>query len=93
MTHVERVGIREMRQNLSRDAQRARDGESFALTDRGEEIARLVPAPGRMSLVDRLVAERGARRGVGSIHEVEPVDVPGPPSDEILEEQRAERVP
>jgi len=90
---MERVGIREMRQNLSRYAQRAREGESFVLTDRGEEIARLVPAPGRMSLLDRLVAERGARRGRGSIHDISPLEAPGPPSEEILEEQRAERLP
>jgi len=93
---MERVGIREMRQNLSRYAQRARDGESFVLTDRGEEIARLVPAPGRMSLLDRLVAERGAQppRGKPSdVLETLPVEAPGPPSEEILEEQRAERLP
>jgi antitoxin (DNA-binding transcriptional repressor) of toxin-antitoxin stability system len=92
MTHMERVGIREMRQNLSRYAQRAKQGESFVLTDRGEEIAQLVPGPGRMTEIDRLVIERGARRGIGSILDIPPVDVPGPPSEEILEEQRAERL-
>ena len=67
MTHMERIGIREMRRHLSRYAQRARRGESFLITDRGAEVALLAPAPARASAIDRLVAERGARRGHGSI--------------------------
>lgn len=94
MTHMERVGIRELRQNLSRYAKRAADGESFVVTDRGTEIAQLVPARGRASAVDRLVAERGARRGVGDLLEAltqlsDPI--PGPPTADVLDELRAER--
>ena len=95
MTHMESIGIREMRQNLSRYAQRVRHGESFLITDRGQEIAQLTPAPGRASVVDRLVAERGARRGQGSLLEVLeelPAPIPGPPSGEVLEELRSERL-
>ena len=94
MTHMERVGIREMRQNLSRYAQRAARGESFVITDRGAEVAQLVPAPARASAIDRLVAERGARRGRGSLLDVlDPLPEPiaGPPTDEVLDEIRAER--
>lgn len=92
---MERVGIREMRQNLSRYAQRARHGESFVITDRGSEVAQLGPAPTRASAIDRLVAERGARRGHGDLLEVldelaTPID--GPPTDEVLDEIRAERL-
>ncbi|MGI8624873.1 MAG: type II toxin-antitoxin system Phd/YefM family antitoxin [Solirubrobacteraceae bacterium] len=91
---MERVGIREMRQNLSRYAQRARTGESFVITDRGTEVAQLVPAPARASVIDRLVAERGARRGHGSLLEVleeltEPIA--GPPTNEVIDEIRTER--
>ncbi len=92
---MEFVGIREMRQNLSRYAQRARHGESFLITDRGQEIAQLTPAPGRASAVDRLVAERGATRGQGSLLEVLeqlPVPIPGRPTDEVLDELRSERL-
>jgi prevent-host-death family protein len=95
MTHMEAVGIREMRQSLSRYVQRARQGESFLITDRGREIAQLTPAPGRASAVDRLVAERGARRGQGSLLDVIdplPAPIPGPPSDEVLDELRSERL-
>lgn len=94
MTHMERVGIREMRQNLSRYAQRARQGESFLITDRGDEVARLVPAPTRASAIDRLVAERGARRGHGNLLDVlDDLSAPiaGPPTSEVLDEIRAER--
>ena len=95
MTHMERVGIREMRQNLSRYAQRARDGESFVLTDRGEEVAQLIPAPGRLTEIDRLVAERGARRGLGDLRDALPElpePIPGPPTQEVLDELREERI-
>ena len=95
MTHMERVGIREMRQHLSRYVQRARAGESFVITDRGSEIAQLVPAPTRASPVDRLVAERHARRGHGRLLDVlEELDepLPGPPTSETLDEIRADRV-
>jgi prevent-host-death family protein len=95
MTHMEFVGIREMRQNLSRYAQRARHGESFLITDRGQEIAQLTPAPGRSSAVDRLVAERGATRGQGSLLDILeqlPVPIPGRPTDEVLDELRSERL-
>jgi prevent-host-death family protein len=95
MTHMELVGIREMRQNLSRYARRARHGESFLITDRGEEVAQLMPAPGRATAVDRLVAERGARRGQGSLLDVLDelaAPIPGPPSSDTVDELRSERL-
>ena len=63
MAYMERIGIREMRRHLSQYAQRARAGESFLITDRGADVARLIPAFALATPVDRLVAERGARRG------------------------------
>jgi prevent-host-death family protein len=94
MTHMEEVGIREMRQNLSRYAQRARGGESFVITDRGRAVARLVPAATHASAIDRLVAERGARRGHGSLLDVLDelgAPIPGPATGEVLDEIRADR--
>lgn len=94
MTHMEHVGIREMRQNLSRYARRAQSGESFLITDRGRTVAQLTPAPERASAIDRLVAQRGAQRGHGDLLDAledlsEPI--PGPPSGELLDELRSER--
>lgn len=83
-----------MRQNLSRFAQRAKNGESFVITDRGTDVARLSPAPARASVVDRLVADRGARRGHGDLVAVLdelPDPIPGPPTTEVLDELRADR--
>jgi hypothetical protein len=45
--------------------------------------------------VDRLVAERGANRGQGSLLDVIeqlPAAIPGPPSGEVLDELRSERL-
>ncbi len=41
---MERVGVRELRQNLSRYLERVRRGEVLPVTERGHEVARLVPS-------------------------------------------------
>lgn len=38
------VGVRELRQNLSRYLDRVKDGETLTVTERGHEVARLVPS-------------------------------------------------
>lgn len=50
------VGIRELRNNLSRYLDRVRAGEELVITDRGAAMARVVPMPGGR-ILDRLVAE------------------------------------
>jgi prevent-host-death family protein len=40
------VGVRELRQNLSRYLERVKDGETLTVTERGHEVARLVPSGG-----------------------------------------------
>lgn len=92
---MERVGIREMRQDLSRYAKRVRGGESFVITDRGEEVAQLVPAPHRTTAVDRLVADRGASRATGdllALIEDLPESPAEPASAAVLDELREDRV-
>ncbi len=49
------VGIRDLRADLSRWIKRVREGEELVVTDRGEPVARIVPANGR-SRFDELVA-------------------------------------
>jgi prevent-host-death family protein len=88
------VGIRELRQNLSRYVERVKDGESFTVTERGHEVARLVPSGPPDSVIARLVAERGATMPRGDLLELEAPDgIPagGPPSEIVLEELREER--
>jgi prevent-host-death family protein len=50
------VGVRELRDNLSRYLDRVRDGNELIVTDRGRAIARIVPV-GSERVLDRLIAE------------------------------------
>ncbi|HMG44385.1 MAG TPA: type II toxin-antitoxin system prevent-host-death family antitoxin [Acidimicrobiales bacterium] len=50
------VGIRDLRDNLSRYIERVRGGDELVITDRGSAVARIVPVEGGRRL-DRLVAE------------------------------------
>jgi prevent-host-death family protein len=50
------VGVRELRNHLSRYLDRVRDGNELVVTDRGHAIARVVPVEGERVL-DRLIAE------------------------------------
>jgi prevent-host-death family protein len=50
------VGVRELRNHLSRYLERVRGGEEVVVTDRGHAIARVLPIGGARVL-DRLIAE------------------------------------
>ena len=50
------VGVRDLRNNLSRYLERVRSGEEVVVTDRGHAIARVLPIGGERVL-DRLIAE------------------------------------
>jgi prevent-host-death family protein len=90
------VGVRELRQNLSRYLTQVKQGETFVVTERGREVARLAPSGPEDSPIARLVAERGATMPRRNLLEAaasspgEPLE--GPPSIEILEEMREERL-
>lgn len=88
------VGVRELRQNLSRYLERVKAGEAFVVTERGHEVARLTPSGGRRSALARLIAERQATipRGdllanLGPRHRVE-----GRATADALAQQREERL-
>jgi prevent-host-death family protein len=55
-TNPGEVGIRELRDNLSRHLKTVKEGGELTVTDHGKPVARLVPWDG-MSKFDRLVAE------------------------------------
>jgi prevent-host-death family protein len=90
------VGVRELRQNLSRYLVKVKEGESFAVTERGREVARLMPSGPVDSPIARLVAERGATMPRGDLlSQVRSSQTPpavGPPSLEVLDELREERL-
>ena len=52
-----RVGVRELRQNLSVYLDRVKDGESLMVTEHGAVVAMLRPAPAADSVLDRMVAD------------------------------------
>lgn len=93
---MERLGVRELRQNLSKYLLEVKRGESFVVTERGREVARLTPSGPGDSPIARLVAERGAtmpRRNLLEATASMPGEaLQGPPSIEILEEMREERL-
>ena len=88
-----KVGVRELRQNLSVYLRRIDRGERFEVTDRGTPVALLLPLPGSLSPLERLVAEGRARPPTGN-----PLDLPAPVGEpttelsEVLLGDRADRL-
>lgn len=66
------IGVRELRQNLSKYLVRVKDGEALTVTERGRVVARLVPARPAGDLHASLVEKFGATppRGPRSLAEV-----------------------
>lgn len=88
------VGVRELRQNLSRYLERVKGGEAFIVTERGREVARLTPSAAAGDMLRFLVEELGATPAEGRPleHLGEPTPrAPGSrPVAEILDELRGE---
>ena len=92
---MERVGVRELRQNLSVYLRRVRRGEALEVTERGHPVAILQPLVAPDDAFTRLEAKGiPVRRGAGNLAELPPpskVSLPRPLS-EVLEETREDRV-
>jgi prevent-host-death family protein len=90
------VGIRELRQNLSVYLRRVAAGEHFTVTDHNRPVAQLGPPPDSMQEYERLCRELNVRRAIGPWWEMEPFEriknTSGMTLEEILEEQRADRL-
>lgn len=53
-----RVGVRELRQNLSVYLDRVKNGETLEVTERGQPVARLGPRPVKpLSIIDQMIAD------------------------------------
>jgi len=98
---MERIGVRELRQNASRYLGRVKQGETIEVTERGVPIAVLGPVPAKKpALLDRLIAEGKAIPAKGSLiewlEENPPLpsdpDCTGPTMAEILDESREDIV-
>jgi prevent-host-death family protein len=82
------VGVRELRDGLSRHLAEVRAGRTVTVTDHGEPIARIVPI-GRPTRLEQLVAEgkvRSARRPKRPAPK--PLAAQGPVSDLIADQRR-----
>ena len=53
---AQQVGVRELRQNLSRYLLRVTAGERFEVTEHNLPVAILAPLPGRSSALERLIS-------------------------------------
>jgi prevent-host-death family protein len=94
----ERVGVRELRQNLSVYLRRVKEGVTLEVTEHGRPVARLAPLPEEeLDLVDRWIAEGKATPAVGPIEEILPLrpKVDRETADRLmraLQEQRREKI-
>lgn len=89
----ERVGIRELRQNLSVYVRRVREeGRAYEVTERGEPVARLTPLEDRpTSLIEQMIADGRITEATRSIKDLPPpVKLPGKPLSQVLQEMRDE---
>ena len=89
-----RVGVRELRQNLSVYLRRIEAGETLEVTEHGRPVARLAPLPPRhWNALDRLVSEGRAIPGRGgNLADLgPPPDIgPGPSLSDLLAAMRDE---
>ena len=83
-----RLGVRELRDGLSRHLARVVDGESLVVTDHGRPIARIVPY-GEESPLERMIAEGRARPPMRPKTSLpEPITAAGTVSDLVAEQRR-----
>jgi len=87
-----RIGVRELRQNLSVYLDRVKAGESLEVTEHGQPVASLAPLPREpLSVLDRLIAEGRATPARGNLADLPPPPrSPGRPLSETLREMRDE---
>jgi prevent-host-death family protein len=89
----DRVGIRQLRQDLSRYLRRVRAGERLIVTERGRPLAVVSPWVEEGDAFGRLVAEGRARRGSGGLLAVRPLErAVSRDASDALAEERAERM-
>lgn len=89
-----RVGVRELRQNLSVYLDRVKEGETLDVTEHGTLVARLGPAaPLKSSPLEQLIAEGRATAANGDLLDLGPqlpLPVGGPLPSEVLRQMRDE---
>ncbi|MEO5885992.1 MAG: type II toxin-antitoxin system prevent-host-death family antitoxin [Candidatus Limnocylindrales bacterium] len=90
-----RVGVRELRQNLSVYLDRVKAGETLEVTEHGHPVARLGPRRDKpRSIIDQMIAD-GRAKPASLDHRMLPLPLPdpdpgGPTLTEILLQMRDE---
>jgi prevent-host-death family protein len=74
MLHMERIGVRELRQQASSILRRVAAGETVEVTDRGRPVAVLLKS--MPSGLARLEREGLLRRAQGALADLQPVALP-----------------
>ena len=97
MCYMDRIGIRELRQNASRYIERVKAGEKLEVTERGRPVAVLAPLPETTSVLARLRAEGRLRQAKGRLADLPPpIKVNDPDISrkirEALDETRADKI-
>ncbi len=64
MCYMDDVGVRELRQNLSKYLRRVAGGETLRVKDKGRPVALLSPLPGDGDVLERLTAVGRLRRAI-----------------------------
>ena len=95
LCYMNRVGVRELRQNLSVHLRRVQRGESLAVTEYGRPVAVLAPLPEPAGTRDRLLAAGKFQRARGSLAELGPPPSALNPRASVsgaLADERADRI-
>jgi prevent-host-death family protein len=91
----DRVGVRELRQNLSKYLDRVKDGDDLVVTEHGRVVARLLPAGANADAYADLAARLNASVPLEPIEAIaarlSPPDAAAGTTDAYLAEGRAER--
>lgn len=79
---AKRIGIRELREDLSRAIRRVRKGQVLEVTDHGLPVARIVPIVPIAGAMGELIAEGKIRPPQSSAPLLPPLDLPSRVSSE-----------
>ena len=84
------VGVRDLKNNLSRHLQRVKGGEELVVTDRGRPVARVIPIDASTDRLAELIASGRARPPVNKVRRPlpEPIQAKGTVSDLVAEQRR-----
>ena len=94
---MERIGVRELRQNASRYLALVKAGQTVEISERGKLVALLVPSQRSQTTRDRLIATGRlipASSPTGRVHAPQPVRVKAgqPSNQELLDAEREEHL-